>query len=207
MIHNACKCFQCFAKAHSTLYTPQDYFASIIFPLFKEHFDKLKKWARPLGASDLFSFSLFFTHTSFIFSLILHPPFFISFSFVFLLLSLCFIFFLLFCQPPLSSVFIPFFFNIYIYIYNVFFLILFFSFSLSTSLFSFYLFSPFMILFYNFTAASLLSPSLFYFFIFIFILFLFLLFLIIITNQSSFLFFKWFSFFLLFSLSPPLLFF
>ena len=94
MIHNACKCFYCFAKAHSTLYTPQDYYAIRIFPLFKEH-------------SDLFSFSFFFTHISFIFSLILYPPFSISFSFVFLLLSLYFIFFLLFCQPPLSSVFIP----------------------------------------------------------------------------------------------------
>ena len=92
-----------------------------------------------MGSAARCFFSLFFTHTSFIFSLILHPPFFISFSFVFLLLSLCFIFFLLFCQPPLSSLFIP----LKKYIYNIFFLILFFPFSLSPSLFLFLSFLSF----------------------------------------------------------------
>ena len=139
MIHNACKCFQCFAKAHSTLYTPQDYFASIIFPLFKEHLDKLKKWARPLGAS--FHYFLLILPLSFL-SFYTHPflsPSLLFFFFCLSALSFFFFFVSLLFLLSLSLFLIYIYIYICIFIYNVFFLILFFSFSLSTSLFSSFL--------------------------------------------------------------------
>ena len=134
MIHNACKCFQCFAKAHSTLYTPQDYFASIIFPLFKEHLDKLKKWARPLGAS--FHYFLLILPLSFL-SFYTHP--FLSPSplfFFFCLSALSFFFFFVSLLFLLSLSL--FFLNIYKYIYMCIYIYIYIKCILSHSLFFFF---------------------------------------------------------------------